>query len=214
LNDPQLRRVRPGHPTAFFRVILVAHPLTISQAYDVHRRPLPQQTPTRADSRASTLSKTTTSVPTSTQTSTPTRASTPPQAHNLISPRTERPGPGTTAVLERLEKVHERQMKERLEWARKCEERRLDKLKGCAASQEIQNLGQKQAALVGRMVQDLFALTPEWEVRRTKARAVSIPVSSRSLSLTTLDSSSVQSEPRQREGALEQPLGYKKARIE
>lgn len=64
-------------------------------------------------------------------------------------------------------------MKERSEWARKVEERRLDKLKAYTAAEEIQNLGQKQAALVERMIQDLFALTPEWEIRRMKARAVS-----------------------------------------
>ena len=65
-------------------------------------------------------------------------------------------------------------MKERSEWARKAEERRLDKLKAYTIAEEIQNLGQKQAALVEKMIQDLFALTPEWEIRRMKARAVSI----------------------------------------
>ena len=65
-------------------------------------------------------------------------------------------------------------MKERSEWVGKAEERRLDKLKAYNAAEEIQNLGQKQAALVEKMIQDLFALTPEWEIRRMKARAVSI----------------------------------------
>jgi hypothetical protein len=65
-------------------------------------------------------------------------------------------------------------MKERSEWARKTEERRLDKLKVYTVSEEIQTLGKKQAALVDKMIQDLFALTPEWEIRRMKARAVSM----------------------------------------
>jgi hypothetical protein len=65
-------------------------------------------------------------------------------------------------------------MKERSEWARKAEERRLDKLKVYTASEEIQTMGQRQAALIEKMIQDLFALTPEWEIRRMKARAVSV----------------------------------------
>lgn len=88
-------------------------------------------------------------------------------------------------VLEQRDEVHERQMKERSEWASKSEERRLDKLKAYVASEEIQTLNQQQAALVEKMIQDLFALTPEWEMRRMKARAVSTPLSNRSRSLTT-----------------------------
>ena len=65
-------------------------------------------------------------------------------------------------------------MKERSEWAGRSEERRLDKLKAYIVSEEIQTLGQKQASMVEKMIQDLFALTPEWEMRRMKARAVSI----------------------------------------
>jgi len=65
-------------------------------------------------------------------------------------------------------------MKERSEWASKAEERRLDKLKAYTAAEEIQTLGQERAVLVEKMIQDLFALTPEWEIRRMKARAVSI----------------------------------------
>jgi hypothetical protein len=65
-------------------------------------------------------------------------------------------------------------MKERSEWANKSKERRLDKLGAYIVSDEIQNLGQRQAVLVEKMIQDLFALTPEWEIRRMKARAVSI----------------------------------------
>jgi len=76
-------------------------------------------------------------------------------------------------VLEQLDEAQARRMKERSEWARKAEERRLDKLKAYNATEEIQALGQKQAALVEKMIQDLFALTPEWEIRRMKARAVS-----------------------------------------
>jgi len=76
-------------------------------------------------------------------------------------------------VLEQLDEVQTRRARERSEWARKAEERRLDKLKVYTASEEIQNLGQKQAALIDRMIQDLFALTPEWEIRRMKVRAVS-----------------------------------------
>ena len=76
-------------------------------------------------------------------------------------------------VLEQLDEAQTRRARERSEWARKAEERRLDKLKVYTAAEEIQALGQKQSALIDRMIQDLFALTPEWEVRRVKARAVS-----------------------------------------
>jgi len=74
-------------------------------------------------------------------------------------------------VLKQLDEGQTRRTRERSEWARKTEERRLDKLKAYAAAEKIQNLGQKQAALVDKMIQDLFALTPEWEMRRMKARA-------------------------------------------
>ncbi|KAF9645607.1 DnaJ-domain-containing protein [Thelephora ganbajun] len=141
------------------------------RAYDIHRRPLPQQTPVRADSRASTLSRTTISVPTSTPTAAPAQTYTPPRASKLIPSRLERAHSGTVVVLEQLDEAQACRMKERSEWASKVEERRLDKLKAYTASEEIQNLGQKQAALVDRMIQDLFALTPEWEIRRMKARA-------------------------------------------
>ena len=77
-------------------------------------------------------------------------------------------------ILEQLNEAQARRMKERSEWARKAEERRLSKLKAYNAAEEIQSLGQKQAALVEKMIQDLFALTPEWEMRRMKARAVSV----------------------------------------
>jgi len=76
--------------------------------------------------------------------------------------------------MDRLNEAQARRMKERSEWARKAEERRLDKLKAYTVAEEIQSLGQKQAALVEKMIQDLFALTPEWEIRRMKARAVSV----------------------------------------
>jgi hypothetical protein len=165
------RRVRP-RPTCF----PIAHPLTIAQAYDIHHRPLPQQIPVRTNSRASTLSTTTstTSVKTPTPTLTPAQTSTPPPASKFISPRPERPHSGTVTALEQFDKVQARRTKDRLEWARKTEERRLDKLKAYTVAEEIQSLGQKQVALVDKMIQDLFALTPEWEIRRMKARAVSI----------------------------------------
>lgn len=92
----------------------------------------------------------------------------------LVPSPVKRPHSGTVAPPERLDEAHERRMKERSEWARKAEERRLDGLKVYTASEEIQNLGQRQAALIDKMIHDLFALTPEWEVRRMKARAVSI----------------------------------------
>lgn len=75
--------------------------------------------------------------------------------------------------LEQLDKVQARRAKERSEWARRTEERRLDKLKAYSVAEEIQSLGQRKADLVDKMIQDLFALTPEWEVRRMKVRAVS-----------------------------------------
>lgn len=149
LNEPRLRR-----------------------AYDVHHRPLPEQTPPRAESRVSTYSRTTTAVvPTSTPTATPARASTPPQEHKLIPSSAERSRSRATAILECLNEAHERRTKERSEWAKKFEERRLDKPKAYTVSDEIQNIGQKRAALVEKMIQDLFALTPEWEARRIKALA-------------------------------------------
>jgi len=77
-------------------------------------------------------------------------------------------------VLERFDEAQTRRARERSEWARKTEERRLDKLKAYTASEEIQTLGQKQAALIDRMIQDLFSLAPEWEIRGLKARAVSL----------------------------------------
>ena len=80
-------------------------------------------------------------------------------------------------VVELVDEAQQRRMKDRSEWAKKSEERRLDKLKAYTTAEEIQNLGQKQAALVEKMIQDLFALTPEWEARRRKARAVSIYIS-------------------------------------
>jgi len=126
----------------------------------------------RANSRASTLSRTTPSAPASTKT--PAQTSTPSQAGKPTSSRPERPHSGTVAVLDRLEEAQARRVKERSEWVRKTEERRLDKLKAYTVAEEIQNLGQKQAALVEKMIQDLFTLTPEWEIRRMKARAVSI----------------------------------------
>ena len=148
-------------------------PLTSPQAYDIHHRPLPQKIPIRANSRPSTLSRTTTSVPASTPSPIPTRASTPPPANELTPSHLERVHSGTVVVLEQLDEAQARRSKERSEWARKTEERRLDKLKAYTAAEEIQSLGQKQAALVDKMIQDLFALTPEWEVRRMKVRAVS-----------------------------------------
>lgn len=77
-------------------------------------------------------------------------------------------------ILEKLDEAQARRVKERTEWARKAEERRLSKLEAYTAAEEIQSLGQKQAALVEKMIHDLFALTPEWEMRRMKARAVSV----------------------------------------
>jgi len=110
-------------------------------------------------------------------------------------------------VLEQLDEVQTRRARERSEWARKAEERRLDKLKAYTASEEIQNLGQKQAALIDRMIQDLFALTPEWEVRRMKARAVSFNtiylIVGYSRSFTP---PSVQSQSCQRESTLDPPV--------
>ena len=149
-----------------------AQPLTTLQAYDIHHRPLPQQTPVRTNSRASTLSSTATSASASTKT--PAQTSAPSRADKPTSSRSERPHSGTVVVLDRLNEAQARRVKERSEWMRKAEERRLDKLKAYNAAEEIQNLGQKQAALVEKMIQDLFALTPEWEMRRMKARAVSI----------------------------------------
>lgn len=76
-------------------------------------------------------------------------------------------------ALERFDETPQRQMEERSTLARKSEERRLDKPKAYVVSEEIQSFGQNQAALVEKMIQDLFSLTPEWEIRRMKARAVS-----------------------------------------
>jgi len=151
-------------------IFRLLQPLTILQAYDIHHRPLPQQIPMRANSRASTLSRTAPSVPASTKT--PAQTSAPSRADKPTS-RSERPLSSTVVVSDRLNEAQARRVKERSEWMRKAEERRLDKLKAYNAAEEIQNLGQKQAALVEKMIQDLFALTPEWEMRRMKARAVS-----------------------------------------
>jgi hypothetical protein len=107
----------------------------------------------------------------------PAQASTSPRADKPTSSRPERPQSSTVVVLDRLDEAQARRMKERSEWVRRAEERRLDKLKAYTAAEEIQNLGQKQAALVEKMIQDLFALTPEWEMRRLKARAVSVCLS-------------------------------------
>jgi len=146
------------------------------RAYDIHHRPLPEETPIQPDPKASTPSGTTTSlvpkpVPKPTPAPIPARASTPPRANKFTPCLTDRPHSGTLVALEELEEAHELQMKERSEWANRSEERRLDKLKAYILSEEIQSLGQKQAALVEKMTQDLFALTPEWEIRRMKARA-------------------------------------------
>ena len=101
-------------------------------------------------------------------------------------------------------------MKERSEWARKTEERRLGKLKTYTAAEEIQNLGQKQAALIDKMIQDLFALTPEWEIRRMKARAVRIhPFRLFAKYLRSFVPSVVQSQSRRCEGT----LGDERAKI-
>jgi hypothetical protein len=128
----------------------------------------------RANSRASTLSRTSTFVSTLTSTGPPERTSTPPQANELVPSRSKRPYSRTTVVLGQLDEAQARRKKERSEWAGKAEERRLDKLKAHNAAEELQSLGQKQASLVEKMIQDLFALTPEWEMRRMKARAVSV----------------------------------------
>ena len=170
LNNPTTRRVR------LLPFSIKARQLTVPQAYEVHHRPLPEQTPTRAEPKPSTPSRTTTPVPTltPTPTPTPTQAPTPPRVSKHIACITELPHSSTVVVVEHVDEAHERQMKERSEWASKSEERRLDKLKAYIVSEEIQSLGQKQAALVERMVRDLFALTPEWETRRMKARAVSV----------------------------------------
>ena len=191
----------------------ITQPLTSSKAYDIHHRPLPQKTPIRANSRASTLSSTTTSAPTSAPNPTPAQTSTPPPANKLTPSRPERPHSGTVVVLEQLDEAQTRRSKERSEWARKTEERRLDKLKAYTAAEEIQSLGQKQAALVDKMIQDLFALTPEWEVRRMKIRAVSsntlrlIPDFSRAFIPP-----SVQSQSCECEGTLNQPVDQLAAR--
>ena len=60
-----------------------------------------------------------------------------------------------------------------------AEERRLDKLKAYTAAEGDHNLGQKQAALVEKAIQGLFALASVWEIRRMKpkARVASIIVS-------------------------------------
>ena len=130
----------------------------------------------RANSRASTLSRTS-FVSTLTQTEPPGQASAPPQANELIPSRSERPHSRTSVVLGQLDEAQARRKKERSEWAGKAEERRLDKLKAYNAAEELQSLGQKQATLVEKMIQDLFALTPEWEMRRMKARAVRVHLS-------------------------------------
>ena len=127
----------------------------------------------RANSRASTLSRTSTTVSTLTQAKPPGQASASPQANTLVPSRPERPYSRTAVVLGRLDEAQARRKRERSEWAGKAEERRLDKLKAHNAAEELQSLGQKQATLVEKMIQDLFALTPEWEMRRMKARAVS-----------------------------------------
>lgn len=117
-------------------------------------------------------------------------------------PRPERPYSGTVVILEQLDEAQARRVKERSEWAMKAEERRLDKLKAYTVAEEIQQLGQKQAALVEKMIQDLFALTPEWEIRRMKARAVSFLFFSW---LIVHDPSVVQSQSRQPKDTLLDP---------
>lgn len=172
MNNPKLRSVCPGCSRIGYLLITL-------QAYDVHHRPLPEQTSTRAHPRPSTPPRATT--PTPTPTPRPTQNSTSSRASRFTLSLTDCPRSGTVVVLERHDDAHKRRMKERSEWASKSEERRLDKLKAYIASEEIQNLGQKQAVLVEKMIQDLFALTPEWEMRRMKARAVSIYASFASL---------------------------------
>ena len=158
-------------PVHFFFELV--RPLTTSQVYDVHIRPLPEQTPIRIDPGVSALSRAPTRAPTLTSSPKRVQTSTQPYTNKPIPSLAERPRSDAVVVLRRLGEAHERQMKERSEWAKKSEERRLDKLRAHNVSEEIQSLGQKQATLVEKMIQDLFALTPEWEMRRMKARAVS-----------------------------------------
>lgn len=160
-----------GYVPRFFSRI--KRPPTTPQAYEVHHRPLPEQTPTRTKPRPSTPSTTTTPAPTPTPTASPPQASTPPRANRLTLALTERPHSEIIMALERFDETPQRQMEERSTLARKSEERRLDKPKAYVVSEEIQSFGQNQAALVEKMIQDLFSLTPEWEIRRMKARAVS-----------------------------------------
>jgi len=78
-------------------------------------------------------------------------------------------------------------------------------------SKEIKKISQNRAALVEKMIQVLFALTPEWEARRIKALAVSIHllhlVVDYSLSLDLL---TVQSQPCKCESTLDQFVFDKK----
>jgi len=112
----------------------------------------------------STPPRTIPSAPPSTKTQAQTSTAS-PGTDKLTSSRSGRPHFGTVVILDRLNKARAHRVKERSEWVREAEERRLDKLKAYSATEEIHDPGEKQAALVEKMMQDLFAFTPVWGYR-------------------------------------------------
>lgn len=78
-----------------------------------------------------------------------------------------------------------RRTKERNEWAKQSEQRQQDRMKLFkeTAEEQLHNIQQctttvQKNTMVDKMLQELYALNPEWEARRQKAQAVSIAVSS------------------------------------
>lgn len=74
-----------------------------------------------------------------------------------------------------------RRMKDRNEWAKKNEQRQQDRMKVFkeTAEEQLHNIQQctttvQKNSMVDKMLQELYALNPEWEARRQKAQAVSI----------------------------------------
>lgn len=76
-----------------------------------------------------------------------------------------------------FEEEHMRRMKDRKEWAKKNEQRQQARMKASKQVTEDQNIQQckttTEMTLLDKMLQELYTLNPEWEVRKKKAQAVS-----------------------------------------
>jgi hypothetical protein len=90
-----------------------------------------------------------------------------------------RPLPDYVPNTQKWEEEQAKRAKDREDWVKKSEQRQHDhRLKTFkqVAEEQIQNIQQCKttAPMVEKMLQELYALNPEWEIRRQKAQAVGL----------------------------------------